>query len=470
MIRWTLRVILPLAGLSALPACVSSGAGRNEAEALIAERTGIQRGRPDDEETAKLRRDILSRPLTADSAARLAVLNNPAVEAGFAELGVARAELVRALRLPNPEVDAAVHFHDAPAGGESEPEIELGASIEITHFLLLATSQSVASRTLDAASVEAAGVAMDVALEGKRTFYAYTAARQVLELRRNAAFALAQSADAAQRIFDAGNTAAVDMMAERALFEEARLMVARAEVDELAAHERLSMALGLFGEESMQAKVPERLPEPPAAEIPLADVERRALARSLDLRAWQSRYAAAAGRADLASWAWFPDIRGGVVAVREGDVEGWGFGPQVGVEIPLFYQGQGESAAADSLMAAARARVRIVGASIRTSARTGSARLRNARDQAIFYRQTLLPLRQRLVEETQLQFNAMNIGIFQLLTVKRDHIEAGRGYVESLRDYWIVRAEMEQLLAGRLVTMGGTGGAPEPMGEPEREH
>ena len=467
MIRRTIQLffgpviaLLPILALAGLPACVSSGAGRDEAEALITERTGIRRDRPEDEETAKLRREILSRPLTADGAARLAVLNNPAVDVGFAELGVARAQLVSALRLPNPEASAAVHWH------RGKPQVELGATIDITHFLRLATNQSVASRMLDAASVDAAGMAMDAALEGKRAFYAYTAARQILELRRSAAFALAQSADAAQRIFDAGNSPSVDAIAERALFEEARLKVARAEVDEVAARERLSLALGLFGEESMQTKVPERLAEPPDGELPLADAERQAVARSLDLRAWKARYAAAAGRADLASWAWFPEIRGGVTIEREDSVEGWGLGPQVGVGIPLLYQGQGESAAADSMMAAARARVRGIGISIRTNARTGSARLRNAREQAIFYRQTLLPLRQRLVDQTQLQFNAMNTGIFQLLMVKRDHIEAGRGYVESLRDYWTVRAEMEQLLAGRLVLMTGSSAGSEPIGGP----
>lgn len=462
MTRWTLRFLLPVTVLSSLPACVSSNSGRDEADALITERTGIRRGRPDDEETAKLRSEILAQPLTAESAARLAVLNNPAVEAGFAELGVARAQLVRALRLPNPEVNGAIVFID------EEREYELGASIEITRFLLLATSQSVASRLLDAASVEAAGVAMDASLQGRRAFYDYTAARQVHELRRNAAFALAQSADAARRIYEAGNTAAIEAVAEQALYEEARLLVARAEVDELAAREALAVALGLFGAETSQVKVPERLPDPPAAEIELRDVEKRALERSLDLRAWNSRYAAAAGRADLAAWAWFPEIRGGVVAEREG-AEGWGFGPQVGVEVPLFYQGQGEAAAADALMASARARARAVGGQVRFTARTLSARLRNNREQAIFYRSTLLPLRQRLVDETQLQFNAMNTGIFQLLTVKRDQIEAGRAYVDALRDYWVVRSEMEQLLAGRLVITSGRSEGPDSMGEPERE-
>lgn len=113
-------------------------------------------------------------------------------------------------------------------------------------------------------------------------------------------------------------------------------------------------------------------------------------------------------------------------------------------------------------MLEAKARLRGVATMVRATARTLSVRLRTAREQALFYQDRLLPLRQRVVDETQLQYNAMNTGIFQLLAAKRDQIEVGRAYVEALRDYWVTRAEMEQLLAGRLVSMTGGGGGSGP--------
>jgi cobalt-zinc-cadmium efflux system outer membrane protein len=63
------------------------------------------------------------------------------------------------------------------------------------------------------------------------------------------------------------------------------------------------------------------------------------------------------------------------------------------------------------------------------------------------------------VDETLRQYNAMNATVFALLSAKRDHIEGGRAYVEALRDYWTARAELEQLLAGRLPRGGGAPGA-----------
>jgi outer membrane protein, heavy metal efflux system len=44
----------------------------------------------------------------------------------------------------------------------------------------------------------------------------------------------------------------------------------------------------------------------------------------------------------------------------------------------------------------------------------------------------------------------MLVGVFQLLTAKRDEIDAGRAYIEALRDYWIARTDLESAVGGEL--------------------
>jgi outer membrane protein TolC len=444
--------LAPLALIVALlGGCVSRSAGRAEADALLEQRIAVARRPLDDAQTRAARQALLSKPLDADRAARLAVLAHPDVDAAYAELGVARAELVRALRLPNPELEAAVTFHDGAH------DYELGASIDVIGFLRLASAGAAADKALDAAAIEAAGMAIDAAFQAKLAFYRYVAARQALEMRRTAAFALAQGAEAARAIHQAGNSPALESLGQQALFEESRVMVTRAEVEERGAREALSLAMGVFGTEAASWRVPDRLLDPPAREPGAADAERRALAQSLELRALRARYAAAAARSDLAAWGWVPELSAGAVAERE---EGhWEVGPQVAVEVPLFYQGQGEADAAGAQMAAARARIRGTAAMVRAAARNMTVRVQAAREQALFYRDTLLPLRQRVVDETLRHYNAMNTSVFALLSAKRDHIEAGRAYVEALRDYWTARAELEQLLAGRLPRGAGSAAA-----------
>jgi len=77
-----------------------------------------------------------------------------------------------------------------------------------------------------------------------------------------------------------------------------------------------------------------------------------------------------------------------------------------------------------------------------------------------------LPLRQFIVDETQKQYNGMFIGAFELLQTKRDQVEAGRQYIEALRDYWIARSQLQQIAGGRLVRGGINMPSPESSSTP----
>jgi outer membrane protein, heavy metal efflux system len=82
--------------------------------------------------------------------------------------------------------------------------------------------------------------------------------------------------------------------------------------------------------------------------------------------------------------------------------------------------------------------------------RTAVAQLESARARADRFRTTVLPLRMRIVEQTQLQYNAMQVGPFQLLVAKQQQIDAGAAYIRALRAYWLARTQLDQILNGRL--------------------
>ena len=111
-------------------------------------------------------------------------------------------------------------------------------------------------------------------------------------------------------------------------------------------------------------------------------------------------------------------------------------------------------------MARARERYASTAVEVRSAARSARNHILAARARAEYYRQVIVPLRRQITEETQLRFNAMQVGAFQLLQAKRDEIEAGAAYVDALREYWVSRAELEQVVSGRMPDGGGfaTGG------------
>lgn len=431
--------------------CVSSQAGYEDVRSLTAERLQADvRWYTHDSEASgsDQTRELLGRPLTADAAVQVALLHNPGLQAAFEELGVARARMVEALRLPNPSLDAALRYG---ADGSDDPSIDLEASIDVTELLFLPLRGGAAGAQLDAARVSVAGSVIDLAFETRTAFYAYQAAAQTLELRRSILAALRASFEVATRLREAGNVTELSFANERALYEESRVAYTAAEAALVASREELSVLLGVWGPGAAWT-AEERLPELPAADTNLDELETRAITRSLDLELNRHRFAAAAKGADVASVrGWVPELRAGVAAERESE-EGadWTVGPSIGLELPLFYQGQGATGAALADMRREQKLYADTAVRIRATARAAAARLVAARKSAAYYKDVLLPLRQQIVDETQLQFNAMNVGAFQLLQAKRDQIETARAYVEVLRDYWTSRARVEQLLAGRL--------------------
>jgi cobalt-zinc-cadmium efflux system outer membrane protein len=54
-----------------------------------------------------------------------------------------------------------------------------------------------------------------------------------------------------------------------------------------------------------------------------------------------------------------------------------------------------------------------------------------------------------------LQYNAMQRGVFELLGAREQQIQTAIAYIAALRDYWLARTELDQLLSGRLPSPAG---------------
>lgn len=93
---------------------------------------------------------------------------------------------------------------------------------------------------------------------------------------------------------------------------------------------------------------------------------------------------------------------------------------------------------------------------VRSEVRENYAALLNAYDLAKYQQEVVLPLSQTILEETQKEYSGMLMGVYELLTDAKGQIEAGREYVEALRDYWVAEAELAQSVGGRLPKEGAS--------------
>jgi outer membrane protein TolC len=430
-------------------ACVPADAGYQDVRQTTAERihqdvrwSAHEPSSAGDKQT----RELLTRPLTADAAVQLALLNNQGLQAEFEELGVARGRLVQALRLPNPTADASLRFEPS-----TSTNIEVQGLLSISDLVFLPMRNGVARAGLDAAKASVAGRILDLALRTRVAFYDCQAAEQSLELQGTILVALRASFEVAQKLHDAGNTTDLSLANERALYEESRVTYTRTEAELVTRREELRALLGLSAQETWTTEP--RLRDSVAPDDDLATLESRAIERSLDLELIRRRFEASAKGANIAGvQGWIPELRAGVAAER--DRGQWGIGPAVTVEVPLFYQGQGERGVALAEMRRQQKLYSDSALRIRATARTVASRLQSAAKTADYYKRVLLPLREQIVSDTQLQYNAMSVSVFQLLQARRDQIDTARTYVELLRDYWVLRAEADQLIAGRLPRRG----------------
>jgi cobalt-zinc-cadmium efflux system outer membrane protein len=397
-----------------------------------------------DAQVAQEVRALLQDTLTADGAVQVALLNSRDLQALYAELGVAQADLVQAGLLRNPVFDGVVRV--LVNGGP--PELEFNAAMDFLDIFYRPLRRRVAAARFEEAKVEVTGAVLDFATMVRASFYRHQANEQMLELLQTIVQALAVAFDVTQRLHEAGNITDLDLARDRALFEEEKLRLRAAEVAARQSRARLNAVMGLWGEQT-DWHIDRRLPDIPAQPLPLNGLEARALRQSLDLASARQRLLAAGEQLGVSrAVALLPDASLGAGGERaEGE---WGVGPVFEFPIPLFDQGQARIGRAAAELRRAQQEYYALGVRLRSTARAVHERVQGAYDRALYYRDIVLPLRERIVHETQLQYNAMQLGVIDLLRAREQQIQAAVAYVETLLDYWLARTDIEQLLSGRL--------------------
>lgn len=434
-------------------ACAAAPPGESfeDVRSLVQDRAGRRvewnRDAPAGARTDEAVRQLLAAELTRDGAVQIALLNNRRLQEAFEDLGVAEAAVVGAGTLRNPRLSGNAKWF--PGGGE---EIEFDVTRAFLDLFTLPVRGRAAEADLEAAKHAVAAAVLDLGAEVERTFVRAQAAEQTLEMRRMVVDAAGAAAEAAQRIRDAGNLTALELANHRALLEEAKLDLREAEAALEAERERLTRLLGVSGPDTGWRIAP-RLEDLPAEDSPPEELERRAVGASLALAAGRHRIEAQGARAGIAGWASVFDGAEAGLAVKKEAEGDWGIGPALAIPLPLFDQGRAEAAATRSDLRRLLAAHTALAVELRSEVRAARARLLAKRDRAEYFRAVVLPLRGRIVQDTQLRYNAMQAGVFELLAAKREEIEAGGGYVEALRDAWIARIDLRNLLRGG----GGTG-------------
>ena len=402
---------------------------------------------------------MLQKPLDREAAIRIALATNRRLQAEYERLGIAAAAIAEATVLAPADVDVEYKFAKE---GSDNGEIELDVIQDVLGLLQLPQRRGVAAAELAAARAHATAATIELVAQVEIAYVDVVAAVQELELRQTAFDAANASAEIAERMHAAGNIPDVGLARERDQREQARLDLARAQTGVELAREQMNSILGLSGNDTRWT-TEARLPDIPDKVPMLDNLERDAIAASLDIAAVRAEAEAAAGRLGIARvQSLLPSLGVGVAGDR---MEGtWDLGPAVRIGVPIFNQQQGPRARANAELRRARNEAIAVAVELRAQARATRQRVLEAYAGARHLQDVILPLRQRVLTETLKQYNAMNATTFELLVTRRDLVDAGRQYIDAVRRFWRADAEARALARGAIPrTKEGGSDEPEDM-------
>jgi cobalt-zinc-cadmium efflux system outer membrane protein len=448
--RRNMLAVATVAGLMMGCAAQPNGGDFESVKSEVASRTGYEvqwRGMSaQDAAVDDLVHAMLRQPLSADQAVQIALLNNRMLQATYAELGVAQADLVQAGLLKNPVFSAAFRF---PFTSPKKTYLDLSVEDDFIDVFFIPARKKLAATAFDQAKARVTFAVLQLAADTRTAWFGYQAAEQMRELRKTVLAAQSASYDVAKRLHEAGNTDELALLGEQSQYDQARLSLAMAETEAAEAREHLTDLMGLWGADT-EWTAEGRLPEIPETEADPRGLETLAIRQRADLRAAQQDVMVQARMLGFTRDTRFlSSLNLGPEAERETDGQ-WRLGPSLSLPVPIFDQGQATVARANSLFRQSQQRYFALAVSIRSQVRAARTRMYNARDRVEFYRHDVLPVEQKLVQQTQLQYNGMYVGVFQLLQVRRDQIEVGRQYISALHDYWTARTELERAVGGRL--------------------
>lgn len=386
-------------------------------------------------------RALLTGPLSEEQAVAVALVNDRQLLAAYARLGIARAEVVQAGLFTNPVVSGNAKWF---SGGT---EIEGSLVTSALDAFLRPLRVRVAEAHLLDERTRLTRELVHATFETRRAYAEVVAAGELVTLRDAAVESAEGSRRLMKRLFDAGNVTGLAMAREDAAVGRARLDLHAAESAVREAREQLNARLGAWGELTTWTAAPAA---PAAALTDLERVESRAVAASLDLAAARAAIEGAAQAAGLTEWQGVvPALEIGAAAKREAG-DGWGVGPDVALEIPLFDRGNARLAAARAELEARLAEFEGTAVHVRRAARVFRDRVLTLRERERYLRETYLDARSRVVHETLLVYNAMQVGAFDVLLARRIEIDAQREHLETRHAQRLAELDVEELLAGRL--------------------
>ena len=432
--------IIALAGCTSLP----KDYGRSDIDFLLSER-GISKNEIADGQLHAYVQSLINKPLTAESATQITLINNAELKKNYAQLGLAAADVYEAGRIRNPIFSYSVL--DSNQSGERDL-ITLGFITSLADMITLPSRKKLAEAQFAATKQSIAADVLRTVRQVQIAFYASMAAEQIALVKSQMHKTTELSSQLAHRYHQAGNISDRELLEEDARASEAKFEMLDANAAALLARTELANLLGLTVDQSWQ--IESGLPLPVQADERVNDLVAVAMQSRLDLIAVNMQAERLAHNLGVTNWTrYLGDLDIGVERERETDGAKL-TGPVVEWEVPIFTQHNDAKLRAASELQTAIVEVARLSNEIHNEVHLNFLKASGAKTRVHEYAQAYIPTKSAIVERAQEEENFMLIGTFELLQTKLEEYESYVGYIESISGYWIAHTNLMHAVGDSL--------------------
>jgi len=388
-------------------------------------------------------RALLSKPLTQEDALRIMLINNRALQQSYENIGIAQSKLVEAGLMRNPLLGYSI--------GRSNGVSTSTLSVEVAFLDLLwiPLRRELGGLALEEAVLNVGDIVLRSARDAKKNYIDARVSEEKILLYRPILKSHEASLQLAVRQYTAGNLSKRDMLRIQESYERARIESIRLSRQNATAREALNKTLGLYGEQTYYTLSLEPLTriEPAVSE---SGLEKRAIANRLDMRSAMKSVDYTAAQAGYSEKTRFVDeVELSLESEKTtGEKRFNTFG--IKLPIPLFDFGQARMSKTQAIYNQSVHHLYETAVNIRSEVREGYAHLRYTYDIAHSYDEVIVKTNQQILEETQLMYNGMLDGIYELLEDQRHAGEAKMEALDALGEVQKAQAELEYTIGGKL--------------------
>jgi outer membrane protein TolC len=395
-----------------------------------------------------------------DTAVQVALLNNRGLQAAYAEIGLSAADVWQETMPLNPRVAI------------SASQLGIGRTIEgtIASNILAAFTQrrrvDIAAVRFRQAQLQAALETLDLAAETRRAWINAVAAwERVVNLDKAKAAADAASA-LAKELGESGALPKLEQAREHVFYAELTAEAAKARLQARLAKEELTRLMGLWGQD-VDYFVPNALPSLPGGVKKDPTIEAEALRNRIDLQMAKANLEALAlsyGLTDATRYLTDLELAGGAEVEREDGEDLTSGIVEASFEIPIFDTGKARMRKAELAYMQAANLLAEKAVNVRSQARSAQERYRSMYQIARHYRDSVLPLRTTIEEQSLLTYNGMITSAFELLADTRARIDSILRSVDAKRAFWLAEVDRRAAIYG-----GGMAGTEMATSSPAEE-